>query len=143
MGINFKPSPNVLVYAHITINKDGRAHPRRANGNDKAHNVRLHLRYHGVELDLEQNCEPMVLGRGQKADLIVNDTMASREHARIECRRGKFFISDQSTNGTYVETDQGLVYLRREEMQVNGDGRLALGRVPADATEIVHFSLLQ
>jgi predicted component of type VI protein secretion system len=74
--------------------------------------------------------------------MVVNDTMASREHARIECRRGKFFVADQSTNGTYVETENGVAYLRREEMQMSGEGRIALGRTPAEATEVVHFQLV-
>ncbi|MFT5393985.1 MAG: adenylate cyclase [Gammaproteobacteria bacterium] len=116
--------------------------PRRSDDAAQASITRLHLRYHVLKLDLEQSCEPVILGRGQKADMIVDDSMASREHARVECRRGKFFIADQSTNGTYVETAQGLTYLRREEMQINGDGQLALGRVPSEAKEVVYFTLV-
>jgi hypothetical protein len=47
------------------------------------------------------------------AGMIINDSMTSREHARVECRRGKFMLTDMSTNGTYVVTPEGPFYLRR------------------------------
>ncbi|MEM7504962.1 MAG: FHA domain-containing protein, partial [Pseudomonadota bacterium] len=65
--------------------------------------------------------------------------MASREHARVECRRGKFILTDQSTNGTYVQTEEGPAYLRREELQIGGSGKIALGRELHEATEYVTF----
>ena len=100
---------------------------------------RLILQYHGREITMDGASGTVVLGRGKKADMIVNDSMASREHARVECRRGKFFLTDQSTNGTYVQTDEGPAYLRREELQLGGTGKIALGRELADATEVVLF----
>ena len=35
----------------------------------------------------------------------INEKLASRQHVRIELRRDKFFIVDQSTNGTHVLVD--------------------------------------
>ena len=102
-------------------------------------NVVMSLRYRSKEIRLDANSGVLVMGRGKKADLIVNDSMASREHARIECRRGKFILTDQSTNGTYVLTEEGPAYLRREELQVTGSGRIALGREMNEATEVVTF----
>lgn len=101
--------------------------------------VRLALRYNEKVLNLDHTCPPQILGRGQKADLIVDDTMASREHARIECRRGKFILTDQSTNGTYVLTPDGPVYLRREDITLTGNGKIALGRDLNEASEVVHY----
>jgi predicted component of type VI protein secretion system len=41
--------------------------------------------------------------------------MASRMHARIERRRDKFVLVDQSSNGTYVRIDgEPEIQLRRE-----------------------------
>lgn len=99
----------------------------------------LVLKYRGKEVTLSATGGAVVLGRGQKADMIVNDSMASREHARVECRRGKFFLTDQSTNGTYVHTQDGPAYLRREELQIDGPGKIALGREINEATEVVVF----
>jgi hypothetical protein len=40
--------------------------------------------------------------------------LASRAHCRLEYNRGKFILVDQSTNGTFVCTQDGKeVYLRR------------------------------
>lgn len=101
--------------------------------------AKLHLSYNGLECELDQDMDPMVLGRGKKADLVINDSMASREHARIECRRGKFILTDMSTNGTYVQTSEGPSYLRREDLVLSGEGRIAFGRELSEATELVNF----
>lgn len=101
--------------------------------------VQLALRYNEMVLNLDESCTPKILGRGKKADLIVDDTMASREHARIECRRGKFILTDQSTNGTYVLTPDGPVYLRREDITLTGQGKIALGRDLNEAREVVLY----
>ncbi len=102
--------------------------------------AQLRISYNGQEQVLDQDMDPMVLGRGKKADLVVNDSMASREHARIECRRGKFILTDMSTNGTYVQTSEGPSYLRREDLVLSGEGRIALGRELSEATEFVTFN---
>lgn len=99
----------------------------------------LRLSYHSEVMDLDQDMNVVILGRGQKADMVVNDSMASREHARIECRRGKFILTDMSTNGTYVETTEGPSYLRREDIVLTGQGKIALGRDLGEATEYVVF----
>jgi adenylate cyclase len=103
----------------------------------------LRLRYHTEVMDLDQDMNVVILGRGQKADMVVNDSMASREHARIECRRGKFILTDMSTNGTYVETQEGPSYLRREDIVLTGQGKIALGRDLGEATEYVVFDCQQ
>lgn len=106
---------------------------------NEAKSAQLVLRYDGRETTLDQDMMPIILGRGKKADMVVNDTMASREHARIECRRGKFILTDMSTNGTYVLTSEGPSYLRREDIVLTGEGKIALGRDLKEATEIVTF----
>ncbi len=102
--------------------------------------VRLHLRYRETEIDIGNSSEAVILGRGQKADLVVDDSMASREHARIECRRGKFYLTDHSTNGTYLKSLDGTSYVRREEVQLAGAGSIGLGRVPSDLDDQIAFS---
>ncbi|MCP5151315.1 MAG: FHA domain-containing protein [Ectothiorhodospiraceae bacterium] len=102
--------------------------------------MRLRLTHRGREVVLDHGSPAFVLGRGNKADMVINDSMASREHARIECRRGRFVLTDISTNGTYVLTDGGPSYLRREEIVLSGEGRIALGRRPGEATEVVTFA---
>jgi adenylate cyclase len=69
------------------------------------------------------------LGRGATNDLVVDDKMASRVHVKIEYRRGKFILVDQSTNGTYVtfEGDPEIM-LKREQILLREHGVMSLGR---------------
>jgi class 3 adenylate cyclase len=99
----------------------------------------LRISYNGLEQSLDQDMDPIILGRGKKADVVINDSMASREHARIECRRGKFILTDMSTNGTYVQSSEGPSYLRREDLVLTGEGRIAFGRELSEATEYVSY----
>ena len=62
---------------------------------------------------------------GKKADMVINDTMASREHARIECRRGKFILTDMSTNGTRVNGQP----IEARTWTLSAGDRLQAGRV--------------
>lgn len=70
-----------------------------------------------------------VLGRGKDCDLVVDGELVSRYHSKIEHRRGKFIITDQSTNGTFVKTQEGQeIFLRREELTLVGTGFISLGQ---------------
>jgi class 3 adenylate cyclase len=68
------------------------------------------------------------IGRGVQSDLCVSAPLASRMHATIQFVRGKFSLSDQSSNGTFVKTDDGeSIYLRRQELMLWGAGHISLG----------------
>lgn len=96
-------------------------------------NVSMYLRYRGRELVLDDAHPSAVLGRSKTCDVSIDDKLASRQHVKIECRRGKFFIIDQSTNGTYFRMDHGEEsFLRREEMPLTGRGQISLGRSVGD-----------
>jgi adenylate cyclase len=69
-----------------------------------------------------------VIGRGVQSDLLCKTRLASRTHATVEFRRGKFTLSDQSSNGTFVKTDDGEnIHLRRNELMMWGSGYISLG----------------
>ena len=68
------------------------------------------------------------LGRGATNDLVVDDDKASRFHASVERRRDKFYLIDQSTNGTFVSMgNQPEIALYREEIMLLGKGFILLG----------------
>ena len=70
-----------------------------------------------------------LLGRGKDCDLIARGDLTSRYHSKIEHRRGKFIITDQSTNGTFITTQEGQeIFLRREELTLVGTGYISLGK---------------
>ena len=103
----------------------------------------LHLKYLDKELSLNLESAAISLGRDEQCDFIINSNHASRLHARIEIRRGKFVIIDQSTNGTFVKTSDGeKLYLRREESPLLGNGVISLGVNP-DQEDFyqIHFSV--
>jgi len=82
-----------------------------------------------------------ILGRGGDCELIIKGELISRHHSKIEYRRGKFVITDQSTNGTFVKTLEGPeVFLRREELALFGSGYISLGKEVDYADDyLIHF----
>ena len=104
----------------------------------------LRLTYNDETVELSKKRPGVVMGRSQNCDLTINEKLASRQHVRIELRRDKFFIVDQSTNGTHVLVDNTPEeFLRREEIPLNGSGRISLGRgFSEDPDEVVMFTLI-
>ncbi|HET8730404.1 MAG TPA: adenylate/guanylate cyclase domain-containing protein [Moraxellaceae bacterium] len=100
----------------------------------------LLLRYQDMERELVLG-GALGIGRAETCDLVVNSPLASRLHARIESRRGKFVFIDQSTNGSYVRSEDGnIVYLRREELPLWGSGEISLGEnFEGDPAHLLHF----
>lgn len=76
---------------------------------------------------------PYKIGRDpEQTHLQIDNHVASRDHCHIEFRRGKYVLVDHSTNGTYVcGTDQAPIYLRREELPLQGTGAIGIGQ-PTD-----------
>jgi adenylate cyclase len=102
---------------------------------------RLRLRFRGKEVEVTQEHSSVSLGRGQENDLVIADEFASRIHARVELRRGKFVLLDQSTNGTFVAAHgEKPLYLHREEFLLQGSGAISLGRpLEGDPPAVIHF----
>ncbi len=103
----------------------------------------LDLKYHNTIIKINQQRSSVVLGRSHICDLPIAEKLASRQHVRVEMRRDKFFIIDQSTNGTFISMGNvAESFLRREELQITGNGRLSLGRpFGSNCTEFVLFKL--
>ena len=85
-----------------------------------------------LTLGVEQ--KSVSLGRDAGNDMMVPDKMASRVHCKIECRRGNFFLVDQSTNGTFVTVGSDAeVLLKREQIMLRGSGVICLGHTASSA----------
>jgi len=103
----------------------------------------LQLECNGQSWTLGQGDAAILLGRDPQCAVVIADRNASRQHARIECRRDKFFLVDQSTNGTFVAiTQEAEVVLRREEFMLRGTGRIGFGHsVEVPGAELVTFTI--
>jgi pSer/pThr/pTyr-binding forkhead associated (FHA) protein len=104
---------------------------------------RMELKFQGSTVHVDQNRPSVTLGRQNHNDVVVNDGRVSRSHARIEYRRGKFILIDQSTNGTFALIQgKKSVTLRRDEASLLGKGIIGLGREVTDESPVaIHYSI--
>jgi hypothetical protein len=107
--------------------------------------IRLGIVFDGQQLFFDgRDGTGLVLGRDTACSLSVANRQASRRHATIERRGGKFVLIDHSSNGTYVAFDDAEICLRREEMILPRRGRIALGQSTRDdGVNLVAFFLQQ
>ncbi len=103
--------------------------------------ARLRLRLQGQEVVVDETRPNITMGRAEDSDLVVKGNLISRLHARIEVSRDKFVLIDQSTNGTFVQSSAGEEsFVRRDSMQLRGEGMIGLGRVPeADSPLTIRY----
>jgi adenylate cyclase len=93
--------------------------------------ARLELKFDNQIYELDENRPSVTLGRQIHNDVVVNDGRVSRTHARIEYRRGKYILIDQSSNGTHLLIQgKKSVVIKRDETQLIGNGLIGLGREP-------------
>jgi class 3 adenylate cyclase len=106
--------------------------------------ARLELRHGARTFELDANSPAVTLGRDAQNDVVIGDPLASRLHARIERRRDKFVLVDQSSNGTFVTVDgEHEIHLRREEMILRRHGSISFGhRHEAGPGETLAFACL-
>ena len=104
--------------------------------------LKLYFRNQVIQVDADQFS--VTLGRHSRNDLVVDHRLVSRTHARIEYRRGKFLLVDQSTNGTFVrpqEKEGEIIHIHRDEVVLQGSGFICLGpMVGEDCEQAIHFT---
>jgi len=68
------------------------------------------------------------LGRGAECSLVVASSSASRAHADVLSRGGRFYLDDHSTNGTYVRPEgANEIFVHRDQVLLQGRGLIRLG----------------
>lgn len=93
---------------------------------DVARNIRLAVR--SQERSFAAQDAPVTVGREQVCAFTVASEFASRVHAHVEYRRGKFVLQDRSTNGTFVTPEGGSeIFLKGESLPLSGRGIISLG----------------
>jgi class 3 adenylate cyclase len=110
---------------------------------DRSHKPqRLRLRYQGQEVLVQEGCANITIGRAEENDLVVKGNLISRLHARVEFNRNKFTLIDQSTNGTFVIGKDGEeAFVRRDSMQIRGEGLIGLGKAPdSNSSQVIRYT---
>jgi class 3 adenylate cyclase len=108
---------------------------------DQRRRLRLHLKVNGTDIVLDDSRSHAAIGRANESDIVVRGNLISRLHARIEFSRNRFVLTDQSTNGTFVQMKgQEEAFVRRDTVIIKGEGSIGLGRVPdPDSPQTIHF----
>lgn len=93
----------------------------------------LELRFADRRLELNASNPAVGMGRADDNEVQCAGSLTSRRHARIEFKRGRFVLTDQSSNGTYVKPDgEDMFILRRDYSHLEGAGFIGLGESPDD-----------
>lgn len=103
----------------------------------------LILNYRTQSYTIDDKNRKLLLGRDDICQIIVKSDFASRQHANVEFKFGKFLLADHSSNGTYLRSSDGVVTrLNREEGILHGKGTISLGQPYSDnPSELITFAV--
>jgi len=106
---------------------------------------RITLSFQDQTIDVHDRQKSVLMGRADDNDLVIKGNLISRIHAKVEMRRGKFVLVDQSTNGTFVQNLQGdETFVRRDSAELDGEGTIGLGRAEAPGASLaIHFKTVK
>jgi adenylate cyclase len=109
--------------------------------NQERNASRLELSFRDKTIEVSDKRKNVIMGRAEDNDLVVKGNLISRIHAKVEMRRGKFMLVDQSTNGTFVMNLLGEeTFVRRDSTEISGEGTIGLGRAEEPGASLaIHF----
>jgi adenylate cyclase len=101
----------------------------------------LVLSFRDTKVEVSDRRKSVTIGRADDNDLVIKGNLISRIHAKVEMRRGKFVIIDQSTNGTFVLNVLGEEsFVRRDSTELGVEGTIGLGRAEEPGTSLsIHY----
>jgi class 3 adenylate cyclase len=101
----------------------------------------LQLEFRGRSWELAREGDVINIGREDTSQVRLDGQLASRYHARIVVRNGRFVLIDQSTNGTYVLPEGGeAAAVRSDEYLLTGSGAISFGRLPVAGSELLRYA---
>jgi pSer/pThr/pTyr-binding forkhead associated (FHA) protein len=94
----------------------------------KIHSAYLILKYGKVVVVVNQNRSRVEIGRQKSNDIQVSNNRVSRTHAVVEYKEGTYYLTDQSSNGTYLlmEGTKG-VTVKRKQVELTAKGVIGPG----------------
>ena len=110
---------------------------------ERPRGAELRLVCHGRTFLVGPERAAIAFGREDSNDLVLSVATASRHHADIALRDGRFYLKDHSWNGTYVYDEEGFETIaHHSEIELPGSGVICPGG-PGDAegVEAIRFSM--
>jgi len=105
---------------------------------------RMMLRFRDQSVEVSDRHKSVSIGRADDNDLVIKGNLISRIHAKVELRRGKFMLIDQSTNGTFLQNLQGdETFVRRDSTELGSEGTIGLGRAEQPGASLaIHYKAI-
>jgi adenylate cyclase len=105
---------------------------------------RLLVSFRDQSVELNDQRKSINLGRADDNELVIKGNLISRIHAKVEMRRGKFVLIDQSTNGTFLLNVQGEeTFVRRDTSDLESEGIIGLGRAEQPGAALaIHYKTI-
>jgi adenylate cyclase len=106
--------------------------------------TKIELTFRNQSVEVSDQRKSVNIGRADDNDLVIKGNLISRIHTKVEMRRGKIIIIDQSTNGTFVQNLQGIVtFVRRDTAELHGEGTIGLGKAEEPGASLaIHFKTI-
>ena len=107
--------------------------------------AKVELSFRDQSIEVSDQRKSVTLGRADDNDLVIKGNLISRIHAKIEMRRGKILLIDQSTNGTFLQNIEGdESFVRRDSVELHGEGTIGLGRTEEPGASLaVHYKTVE
>ena len=102
----------------------------------------LILKYGKVVVIVNETRSRVEIGRQKSNDIQVSNNRVSRTHAIVEYKKGAYYLTDQSSNGTYLlmEGTEG-VTVKKKQVELTAKGVIGPGYKvdlkSADAIQII------
>ncbi len=109
-----------------------------------APDAELMLKFGNQSIKLDAKHSVVTIGRGTDNDLVINDRLVSRHHARIDFHGGNFIVTDNSVNGTYIRFDDGEeVVVQKDTCSLKDNGLISLGYTFGEQPpEVIRFLIM-
>lgn len=104
--------------------------------------TQLLVNYQGHTYYIDPSSDVSIGRDHGSVQICVKHKNASRKHCSLSYHRGKFILTDRSTNGTYLlQKGQQEVFLRRESTPLVADGKISIGQPCKGSENILEYQL--
>ena len=130
---NFVALEHVELYEIIWDVESITAYNGEAPSRDIHHYDAVEFSYAGQTVHVD-NARPVIsIGRGDRSDLVIGKDLVSRQHLSAQFSRGRCTITDNSTNGSMLISQDGeRINFKRESLRLTGEGHIVPGQPGAD-----------